>query len=258
MKKMTHGGGNMEDVFNFIVENRHREPSPIDWAIQAREYIESQPDTTATFRTVDVFDDDYLSGNTGGLYEGILYLNGAWPLPDFFGGRRDKWVNPNYLHAWKYPLASVECNYCGNMFVVLMRDQRENEYPISGENEHEGCPLEYRAEVKMKMHRQRREIMRSALYFGVRGKALSNRLGLKNSSVGAEYERYAIDREEILEEFMDRRAHTAKYVYPEEGVEKVAKAFGLSKDHLRKDMNNRLDVSAKELSEMDEYQRQDI
>jgi hypothetical protein len=242
------------NVFGFLINHRHWDLPPIEIAARVREYIEDLHPSTATFKKMEMFDeDDPDYSNMTEVYNSCYKLVGAWPMPKEYD-LDNVWVNPEYNHAWMYAQVSTTCPSCGNTFTLHEPADSQATVPHDADNYHEdSCPVEYHFEVKRDLHSQRRHIINDSLWFGHTGQRVSNRIGLKGTSFTSESRQHCIDKNERLERYRERRAFTAAYLYPETHVGTLSTVFEVSRNHLRKEINKRTPWKASELTKIEEH-----
>lgn len=98
-------------MHHFLVDGRNDDiKSTAEKVPTIREYMNSLPDTAATFRMKNAVDNPQQIDWTE---EEIFYFIGTWPAPEKQQSTHaTTFVNPNHVHIDHYSIGSVECE-CG-------------------------------------------------------------------------------------------------------------------------------------------------
>jgi hypothetical protein len=236
------------NINEFLLSDPNWKEPPIQILGRFREQIEELPETAATFKMKD-----YLRPRTIDLFGDRLadYI-GSWRIPQQYAPAYQQgrvYVNPNYIHAHTYPGVYTECE-CGNIQVHPQPKDSVVDPPIDGANEHGDCKPYHRMEVKAELMRQREECITQQVMNGVERTYISRRIGFKGDHVNHAAKRLGISLEHLRQKFIDERGEAivelAKRGW---STTKIAKAYGLSRGHVYKQIREYGEAKPSEITE---------
>lgn len=194
-----------------------------------REYIESLPETTATFKLSDAGE---FAAHT--VTEQMIEFLKAWPLADYHaqsnhGGRH--FVNPDYIHAHTYTDLIVECE-CGATFT---RNYEADDSRLRDEDNHaDHCMPYQRLRCRARMSELRWNEMNRLTRLGWNSSDLAARFGTHQSYAGQLTKTYNTSVSALRDSYRRRAGNTYHYLVHEvgESSKEVADIYGHARDSL--------------------------
>lgn len=191
-----------------------------------REYINSLPETAATFRLSG--DDEMLDDVQGQFFEDIhLEFLKAWPVHKMYASskqRGKRYVNPHYVHSHTYSDVVVECA-CGATFT---RNYDDGENALQQAHKHsEDCLPFYRLRARGEMLERRYENMLHLGWLGWKGTDMAPRFGSKKDYMGSLARDFNLNLRECYNEYRQAAARTYKHlvVNHDVAVSEVAEVY---------------------------------
>lgn len=218
----------------------------VEAAAQAQQAVNSLPETCAVFSPNDYLPMSILQPEVS---KHILALTGAWKLPNrFVASSTKKYVNPHHPHAYKYSDVYTDCAGCGNY--VSHINTVGNNYSITDADEHhkDHCPRYEQLRVAGDILETRETVIQKSFYHGVRGPPLSKRLAVKSQNVSSAVRALDISREDLYQEFLDRRRNTiAELSRQGWKTQTIADAYDISAKQVATDVKNATGKSIKKV-----------
>jgi len=196
----------------------------VETALEIRNHVENLPKTRATFTLHE------LDLKLSNIPDGVVKLTGAWRAPDLIlSGARQKWVNPNYVHAQHYSDVVVRCG-CG--IPVLRQQFSEGEKQPAHHQEHnENCTKIMRKKTELELLKNRRDIVIDAYQHGHTATGISNRLGYPDGHhIGTgETQEWGINIRELNRESRRKIARSIMVLCREYSPVKIGPIFGMTR-----------------------------
>ena len=201
----------------------------VEDALVIREYVDSLPETAATFGLRRV--NDELSVKHDLVPDGVVKLTGAWPRPDVLPGSAQgmsKWVNPNYIHSQHYSDTVAMCD-CG---IPVLREYfgDKEKQPAHHQDHKDDCNKIYRKRARLELLENRKEIIKDVYYHGHSLRGNKNRLGYgPNVELGSKTATdVGIDLQELRMESRKTVARTLLVLSRDYKSETIGKLYGVS------------------------------
>jgi len=214
-------------------------------ALAVREFLDSLPDTQATFKLKRI---DGLDMSHAHLPRGILKIMGSWQVPrQLSNGRSSAWVNPSYQHAQHYSDALVECG-CG--IPVLRESFSENEKQPTHHQEHNGsCNKIMRSEARVQLLKNRRDIIVDGYEHNQSLNALSTRLGYKSERPisNKHCADWGIDLHALMQDSREQLARTCMVLCREYPPSTVGEIYDMDKRTVSQIVDLETEASAKKM-----------
>ena len=117
------------------------------------------------------------------LTDDLVEFCGSWVVPDEArgdSGRRRKYANPGYSHAYANSDVVVECA-CG---ATLTRARGDSKHPILDDDKHrDGCMPYHRHRARADVSERRHELLLRLTRLGWRGPEIAERFGVSSGNV---------------------------------------------------------------------------
>lgn len=222
----------IEDTYHdFLIPSDVKGHDPIELAIKAREAIADFPETKATFKQKDVFDDT--ESVPSSFWVPMVTLLGSWRIPgDIFttGARGTSiYVNPKYEHRTRYADVAVQCE-CGEVITRFSNPSKKGLNPISDiNNSHaDGCRKEWRLQTRANIWKNRREIIEQSLWLGKSAKSSTYRLDTDKGNIVSYTGPLELDVQTRREKSRERMGKTINLLREEHNVSTIAQVYGFS------------------------------
>lgn len=196
---------------------------------EIRNEIQNLPETAASFDTPDVL------SNPQARTEPIIFeFCKAWPMREEYGptGSRERYVNPNYIHAHRYSDLMVECE-CGATFV---RNYEDDQSPMDGESAHrEQCLPHWRLRARAEMSEKRYNMIRRLGWLGWKGMQMGHRFGVTENHCGSYARDYGITLRGAYDNYRRAAGKTSAYLitFTDADLELMAEVYGHSTKSIR-------------------------
>lgn len=161
----------------FLIDEDEPE-RPLETMAELREYVDGLRDTAATWAPADATD-----GWPHRLTDEMLEALGAWPAPDHLTGNGKKqYVNPSYVHAYKYSDLRFECG-CGGVSYGYGTGGQMDTGAIKAHDE--DCPEASKRRAKVKLYFHRIAWMKKAAMLWLRQPTARKRLGFTHDEAAS-------------------------------------------------------------------------
>lgn len=185
-----------------------------------RSHIEGLSDTAKTFST------NHIDGVNEHAVDGrVVEFCGAWPIHEVHddSGRREKYVNPNYVHSNTVSDIVVECG-CG---ALLTRSYNDEKYALlDTANHNEGCMPFDRHRARADMSEQRYDELLRLTRLGWRGPRIAARFGISADDIGSQVQQYGTTLTALREVYKREAALTYIELSRRELGREVAELYG--------------------------------
>lgn len=218
----TYQNNMMGDVHNFLVGSDGNLRPGLDQIRILRDFIESRPETSATFKLSTI---DGLNWNKFSKIH--LEFFGSWPVYGWHKpGSKNIYVNPNYVHSEEYTDVISECG-CG----ARLSYQYNNGGVGTAEHNHrEDCKPYHKFRARADLMEKREETFLKCLWLGWDGTEISRRLGIEKSNISSMVSKYGHSMSELKDNFRDVRYNTQE-VLRENGYTKaeIGEVYGVNR-----------------------------
>lgn len=235
---------------NSIYQNKGTFVHPLKIMVGVRSYIESLPPHKATFKKKDVAEhttnvlstkNDEIRAKYQAIKPGMLYLMGAWEMPDMFSvGTENRYVNPNYAHRARYSDCVVLCE-CG---VPVTQQRSETKHHVDkgidrADQHTDECRKEWRYRAWADLLERRREAINEFLLHGQSISESKERFGIHTASTATDYiDTLDIDTSALKDQYRTIRSNTAAELLVLFSAEEIGEAYGVSRTAILRGIKN--------------------
>lgn len=213
---------------SFLLPRPERQaPHPVIVMGYLRDYIESLPSTSATFKKDDAVEAHDVHHQA--ISDAMMHMVGSWKVPKVSSQNR-KWVNPAYSHRERLSDVLVNCE-CG----ALMARTKEvyHDHAHDSDNDHtDDCKVYWRLRARADLCEKRERALREGLLAGHSARSMAARLGVKDS-IGHVAKALGVDVRTLKDEYAERRAKTIAILLTEFTQKEVGRAYGISDSTVR-------------------------
>lgn len=236
----TYDDFNTSDVgvHEFLLP-RHSDNDPVPYALEIRESIDSMHETKATFTVGEIT--EHTGWYSGTSQKNLVRITGAWPTPDFYigGSGSQRWVNPGYANAKKYPAISAECE-CGTQ-LQSTKDTAKPTHLKRDINHADDCLPQWRLRARARLFESRKEFGLRYLRLGFTARQISPMIGISPDDTRW-YRKLGIEIKRERARARQRSANTAAALVDRYAPSEIAKIYGMGVSTIQNWVRNMTDT----------------